>query len=78
VSLKPAAAHQFGRCKTPEDRDCRNRLITLKALYTKIKLGDLVGVDTFASKQMYNKSAKRYMQDCPYWEKVPLFWLMGK
>jgi RHS repeat-associated protein len=74
----PKNEFQFWRCKTDEDRDCRNRLIQLKFTYTKIKLGDLLGLNTFSLKEAYNAVARRYMRECPNWERVPLFWLFGK
>ncbi|WP_185545914.1 RHS repeat-associated core domain-containing protein [Variovorax sp. KBW07] len=74
----PKSEWQFSRCNTPEDRDCRERLILLKTLYTKIKIVETLGGDAFSSKAFYNDSAQKYMSECPYWEKLPLFWLYGR
>ena len=69
----PKNEYQFSRCKTPEDRDCRDRLMYLKAAYRKLKLFDMLGVNDLPAKSAYNEMAHRYNVECPHWEKVPLF-----
>ena len=69
----PKSEWQFSRCNTPEDHDCRGQLLWLKATYTRIKLLEMVGADMTSVKGAYNAAALRYMGECPYWVKVPLF-----
>lgn len=69
----PKAEYQFWRCKTDGDRDCRARLMFLRAMYMRIKYFQMIGFDDLPAKQKYNEMAFRYHNECPHWVRVPVF-----
>jgi hypothetical protein len=65
------AKREWSSCFDDQDRDCRERLILLKTLYTKIKIGMLLGLNMSGEITAYNLGVDRYHRDClPYWEKL--------
>jgi RHS repeat-associated protein len=68
------AKNESSKCTSDSDKDCKSRLIQLKLAYMEIRAAEFLGFNTVAAKDAYMRMAMRYHEECPYWEKVTLFW----